>query len=109
MKYMGSKSRIAKHIVPIIQNYINENNIEKYVEPFVGGANMICNIRHRNNNFFFTFVAFIKFIIVFTLSSVHDLTSPSAAYLDIRIIRVIHRIFLSSSFAPNCINPAFPC
>ena len=31
---MGSKSRIAKHIVPIIQNYINENNIEKYVEPF---------------------------------------------------------------------------
>lgn len=45
MKYMGSKSRIAKHIVPIIQNYINENNIEKYVEPFVGGANIIDKIQ----------------------------------------------------------------
>lgn len=38
IKYMGSKSRIAKHIVPIIQRYIDENNIKKYYEPFVGGA-----------------------------------------------------------------------
>ena len=45
MKYMGSKSRIAKHIVPIIQNYINENGIEKYVEPFVGGANVIDKVQ----------------------------------------------------------------
>lgn len=42
---MGSKSRIAKHIVPIIQRYIDENNIQKYVEPFVGGANVIDKIR----------------------------------------------------------------
>ena len=46
---MGSKSRIAKYIVPIIQRYIDENNIDTYVEPFVGGANVIdkinCNIR----------------------------------------------------------------
>ena len=45
MKYMGSKSRIAKYIVPIIQNYINENRIELYVEPFVGGANVIDKIK----------------------------------------------------------------
>lgn len=38
---MGSKSRIAKYIVPIIQGYIDNNNITKYVEPFVGGANVI--------------------------------------------------------------------
>lgn len=44
MKYMGSKSRIAKHIVPIIQKYIDENKITKYIEPFVGGANMIEHI-----------------------------------------------------------------
>lgn len=25
MKYMGSKSRIARHIVPIIQEYIDKN------------------------------------------------------------------------------------
>ena len=42
---MGSKSRIAKYIVPIIQKYIDENNIEKYVEPFVGGANVIDKIK----------------------------------------------------------------
>ena len=42
---MGSKSRIAKHIVPIIQRYIDENNIEKYVEPFVGGANVIDKVQ----------------------------------------------------------------
>ena len=45
MKYMGSKSRIAKNIVPIIQSYIDKNNIETYVEPFVGGANVIDKIR----------------------------------------------------------------
>lgn len=49
IKYMGSKSRIAKYIVPIIQKYINENDIAMYIEPFVGGANIIdkikCNIR----------------------------------------------------------------
>ena len=41
---MGSKSRIAKHIVPIIQRYIDENHITKYYEPFVGGANIIDKI-----------------------------------------------------------------
>lgn len=45
MKYMGSKSRIAKHIIPIIQKYIDENNITTYVEPFVGGANVIDKVK----------------------------------------------------------------
>ena len=39
MKYMGSKDRIAKHILPIILKDRKEN--QYYVEPFVGGANMI--------------------------------------------------------------------
>jgi len=39
MKYMGSKSRIAKHILPIILE--NRTEGQWYVEPFVGGANMI--------------------------------------------------------------------
>lgn len=38
MKYMGSKSRISKYIVPIIQKYIDENGIKTYIEPFVGGG-----------------------------------------------------------------------
>lgn len=45
---MGSKSRIAKHIVTIIQRYIDENNIDTYIEPFVGGANVIDKITCKN-------------------------------------------------------------
>lgn len=48
MKYMGSKSRIAKDIVPIIQKCIDDNNIEIYIEPFVGGANVIDKINCKN-------------------------------------------------------------
>jgi len=39
MKYMGSKNRIAKHILPIVLKDRKEG--QWYVEPFVGGANMI--------------------------------------------------------------------
>jgi DNA adenine methylase len=39
MKYMGSKNRIARHILPIILKDRREG--QWYVEPFVGGANMI--------------------------------------------------------------------
>lgn len=39
MKYMGSKNRIAKEILPIILK--DRKPGQWYVEPFVGGANMI--------------------------------------------------------------------
>ena len=39
MKYMGSKNRIAKDILPIILKDRKEGQF--YVEPFVGGANLI--------------------------------------------------------------------
>ena len=39
MKYMGSKNKIAKYILPIILH--NRQPDQWYVEPFVGGANMI--------------------------------------------------------------------
>ena len=45
MKYMGSKSRIAKDIVLIIQKYIDDNKITNYIEPFCGGANIIDKIK----------------------------------------------------------------
>lgn len=44
IKYVGSKSRIAKHIVPIIQSYIDQIDASFYLEPFVGGANVIDKI-----------------------------------------------------------------
>lgn len=47
MKYMGSKNRISKHILPHIQESIDKTG--KYLEPFVGGANLIdkvvCDVR----------------------------------------------------------------
>ena len=47
MQYMGSKNRIAKYIIPIIQSYITEDT-KGYFEPFVGGANIIDKIEHNN-------------------------------------------------------------
>ena len=41
MKYMGSKNRIAKHLLPIMLTECEKHSITKWVEPFVGGANMI--------------------------------------------------------------------
>lgn len=41
---MGSKSRIADKIIPIIQKYIDDNEISLYVEPFCGGCNVIDKI-----------------------------------------------------------------
>ena len=53
MKYMGSKNRLAKDISPIIQSYIT-SDIKGYLEPFVGGANMIdkivCDKRYGSDN-----------------------------------------------------------
>lgn len=45
---MGSKNRVAKYIVPIIQKEIDDNNIEYYGEFFVGGANVIDKIKCKN-------------------------------------------------------------
>lgn len=44
MKYVGSKNRISKYIIPFIQSCIDDNGIEKYIEPFVGGFNIIDKI-----------------------------------------------------------------
>lgn len=36
MKYMGSKARIKKHIVPILQNIIEKNSSKMFIDCFVG-------------------------------------------------------------------------
>ena len=51
MKYMGSKSRIAKYILPIILK--DRKDDQYYVEPFCGGCNMIDKVggnRIANDN-----------------------------------------------------------
>lgn len=45
MVYVGTKNRLSKELVPIIQSYIKEDTVA-YIEPFVGGANIIDKIEH---------------------------------------------------------------
>lgn len=44
MRYVGSKNRLSKQIAPIIQSYVDNPLCQGYIEPFVGGANMIDKI-----------------------------------------------------------------
>ena len=45
MTYMGSKRKYCKDIVPIIQKYIENNNITVFIDVFCGGANLADKIR----------------------------------------------------------------
>jgi len=51
MKYVGSKNRLAKYIVPILQKIIDAYEPSAYIEPFVGGANVIDKISCKTNKF----------------------------------------------------------
>lgn len=48
MVYQGSKNRISKYLLPIIHKYIEENNINTYVELFCGGCNLIDKVKCKN-------------------------------------------------------------
>ncbi len=48
MIYMGSKNRISRYILPIMLSYAKEYGLITWVEPFVGGGNMIDKVP---NNF----------------------------------------------------------
>ena len=47
MQYVGSKNKLSKELVPIIQSYITADT-KGYLEPFVGGANIIDKIECNN-------------------------------------------------------------
>lgn len=50
MRYMGSKARHAKHISPILMD--GHDQSKWYVEPFMGGGNMLSNVpaKHKWGN-----------------------------------------------------------
>jgi DNA adenine methylase len=48
MVYQGSKNRLAKFLVPIIQRYIDDNNIKTYIEPMCGSCSIIEKIKCEN-------------------------------------------------------------
>lgn len=45
MIYQGSKARFSKYIVPIIQKYIDENNIKTFIDGMCGGCNIIQDVK----------------------------------------------------------------
>lgn len=51
MKYVGSKNRLSKYIVPVLQKIIDVYEPACYIEPFVGGANIIDKISCEYNKF----------------------------------------------------------
>lgn len=50
MKFIGSKSKLAKDIIPFLKPYLAKASL--YIEPFVGGCNMIDKIEHPNRQAF---------------------------------------------------------
>ena len=48
MVYQGSKNRLAKYLVPIIQKKIDDNNIKTYIEPMCGSCSIIGKINCEN-------------------------------------------------------------
>ena len=50
MRYMGSKARHAKHIVPFLMDGHDQDSW--YIEPFMGGGNMLSNVpaKHKWGN-----------------------------------------------------------
>lgn len=47
MVYMGSKARLAKYIIPIINHLIKVNNCDTFIDGFVGGGNIIANPKYN--------------------------------------------------------------
>ena len=45
MIYQGSKARLRKYIIPILQKCIDENKIPTFIDCFCGGANIVDHIK----------------------------------------------------------------
>lgn len=64
MVYMGSKNRIAKELIPIITKDIQQD--QWYIEPFVGGCNMIDKVDHHyrlgidNNKYLIALLQYVQ-------------------------------------------------
>lgn len=48
MVYQGSKSKYAKYIIPILQEYIDKYEVECFVDAMCGGCNIIDKIKCKN-------------------------------------------------------------
>jgi len=66
MKYIGSKAKISKYIAPILQDCIDSKGVERYYEPFLGGANMMDKIsapKRIGNDIHFELIEMWKYLL----------------------------------------------
>lgn len=87
MVYQGSKNRLAKFLVPIIQKYISQNNIQMYIEPMVGGANIIDKIKCNNklgSDINDELISLLKYIQIDTQLSIAPPVCTFEHYSDVR-------------------------
>lgn len=87
MVYQGSKDRISKFLVPIIQKYIDDNNVKTYIELFVGGANMIDKIsckRKIGSDYNQNVITLLKYIQQDNNLSIAPLDCSFEHYSDVR-------------------------
>ena len=81
MKYMGSKNRLAKYILPFIHSFKDRGT---YIEPFVGGANLIDKVNYNikkgydKNPFLISLLNFLK------TDSKLPATIDETVYYDVR-------------------------
>ena len=85
MQYMGSKNRISKYIIPFIRHYRKPGSW--YVEPFVGGCNMIDKIRVKrigadNNKYLIAFLKKIQSGHIFTPKISKDMHDEAKKNFD---------------------------
>lgn len=48
MRYVGSKGKLGRHILPFIKEALRRSPNALYIEPFVGGCNMISQVEHHS-------------------------------------------------------------
>lgn len=90
MIYQGSKARLRKHILPIIQGCIDGNGIETYIEPFAGGANMIDHIECRKrigSDINSELISLLKYMQKDPLLSIAPEHCTFGHYSDVRLAR----------------------
>lgn len=78
MKYMGSKNRIAKHILPIMLQHKKEHQC--WVEPFVGGGNIIDKV--TGNRIGADINPYVIEALVAIRDNVHDLPKTNLEFTE---------------------------
>ena len=53
MKYMGSKARIAKEIIPILEDAFVKNNCIDFIDACGGGGNLIDKVKFTSNKYMY--------------------------------------------------------